>query len=437
MSKTLLLAIREYKATVRTKGFILGLVLAPVLMGGGLIAMSLFKDSVDVTDKRIAVVDWSGKVAAALETAAAERNEKATQDGTGKKIAPRYLLEIVEPDAQAPEEQRLELSNRVRNKGLDGFVIIGPGVLRPGANPETSRVAYYSRNPALDETRGWLSQPINDQLRRARLEEAGIDPEHIPHLFRWISVTPLELVERDEATGQVVEPRQANELQAVGPPVALLMFMFLMVMMGAMPLLQSVMEEKSQRVAEVMLGSVRPFEFMMGKILGGVAVSLTGGLVYVIGGAIVIRRMGLSGLFPYSVIPWFFAYMVMAIFMFGAINAALGSACNDSKDAQSLTLPAVLPIMIPSFLLMPMIQSPNSVFATVASLIPLFTPFLMTIRQSLPGGVPGWQPWAGLFGMIVFTLFCIWGAGRVFRVGILLQGKPPNLFEIARWALRG
>jgi len=199
----------------------------------------------------------------------------------------------------------------------------------------------------------------------------------------------------------------------------------------------SVMEEKNQRIAEVLIASVRPFEFMMGKVLGGLAVALTASSVYIIGGAATITRMGMAEYLPYHLLPWFFVYMLLAIIMFGSNFAAVGSACSDAKDAQTLTLPAMLPVMVPMFLLGPILKHPTGPFATVLSLLPPFTPTLMMMRQSSSMTIPAWQPWVGLAGIVVFTLLSVWAGGRIFRVAILTQGKPPRLTTLLKWAIRG
>jgi ABC-2 type transport system permease protein len=147
--------------------------------------------------------------------------------------------------------------------------------------------------------------------------------------------------------------------------------------------------------------------------------------------------MGALDLFPFRLLPWFLAYVMLAILMVGANSIALGAACNDAKDAQNLALPSLLPVMIPLFLLGPVLREPNSTFAVVASLLPPFTPLMMMLRQSLPGGVPLWQPWLGLLGVLLTTLVLVFAASRVFRVGLLMQGQPPRLTDIVRWALRG
>lgn len=437
MRKILRVARREYKATVRTKGFIVGLVLAPILMGGSAIAFALLKDRVDTTDKRVAVVDRSHLVAEALVQAAEERNQRVVHDEeTGKKLRPAYLLELVEPDAEGVEAQRLALSDRVRRGELHAFAEIGEGILHPGRSPQTARIAYHARNPALDEVREWIDNPINAELRRLRLAEAGVDASEIEDLFHWTFAEGLGLVSADPETGGVTSAERRGEAEAILVPLILPLLLFIMLLMGAVPLLGAVTEEKSQRIAEVMLGSIKPFEFMMGKLLGGVCVSLTAATVYVVLGVLLIRHMELGAFVPYHALPWFFAWVITAIFMYGAVFAALGSACNDASEVQAVTLPAMMPVIVPMFVQMPVVMHPESAFATSLSLFPLFTPMLMLIRQCTPGGVPLWQPSVGLLGVLVFTLLFVWAGSRVFRVGILMQGTPPRLGNILRWVMR-
>ncbi|MBE0536178.1 MAG: ABC transporter permease [Phycisphaerae bacterium] len=437
MPKVLQIAWREYKATVKTKGFIIGLLLAPVLMSGGFIAMIITEKKVDITDRRIAVIDHTSQIAPAVVEAAKARNENEIHDPrTGAKIKPAYLITVIEPAADA-RTQRLEMSNRIRAKQLDGFVEIGPSVVHPSENAEGAGVHYYCENVLFDEVRNWMGWPVNNQLRKLRLASAGIDEERVPDLFHWTGVQSMGLVTVNAQTGQISDAQRPNELQAVAGPVVMVMLMFMMIMMGAVPLLQSVMEEKNQRIAEVLIASVRPFEFMMGKVLGGLAVALTASSVYIIGGAATITRMGLAEYLPYDLLPWFFVYMLLAIIMFGSNFAAVGSACSDAKDAQTLTLPAMLPVMVPMFLLGPILKHPTGPFATVLSLLPPFTPTLMMMRQSSSMTIPAWQPWAGLAGIVVFTLLSVWAGGRIFRVAILTQGKPPRLTTLLRWAIRG
>lgn len=438
MNKAFKVAKREYLAQVKTKGFVIGLLIAPLFMGGSGIAFALLRNKVDTRDKKIAIVDYSGIVADAVVESARAYNEAVVYDDeTGKKMRPAYLIEVVEPGDRDLKQLQLELSDRVRADDLHAFVVVSEGVLHQWADGEPDSIAYYSERGALDETRNWIANPINNHLRRLRIIEAGIDESSFGDIFDWANPIPLGLVSADVETGEISGAQRTSEAEAILVPVAMMMMLFLMMMWGAMPQLQAVMEEKSQRIAEVIIGSVRPFDFMMGKLLGGISVSLTAAGFYVLVAVIGLPQIGLGEYIPYNLLPWFFLYIIIAIFMYGALLASLGSACNDLSEAQSLTFPAMIPMMIPMFIMMPVIQHPESGFATAVSLFPPFTPLLMMLRQSTAGGIPSWQPWAGLVGAVLFTAFLIWVGGRVFRVAILMQGTPPKFKNIMRWAIRG
>jgi ABC-2 type transport system permease protein len=438
MRKILRFVKREYLAAVKTKGFIIMLLLMPVLMGGSGIAMYLLRGQVDTSDKRMAIVDHSGIVTDLILKAAEERNAAAVLDKeTGKKIQPAYIFEVISPNDSDPQAQRLELSDRVRSGDLHAFLELEPDVLHPSGDQSRFRIKYHGKNAAVDNIRNWLNNTINPYLRKLRLSEAGVEESQADEIMTWIQVEPMGLVSMDEETGEIKEARKTGEAEAILVPAVLFFLMFMLVMMGAMPLLQSTMEEKTQRIAEVLLGSLQPHQFMAGKVLGGLLVSLTGASVYVIGGVFFMGKIGLTDFIPFHVIPWFFAFLILEIVMVGSILAALGSACNDPKDAQNLTFPAMFPVFFPMFIFMPVLQEPTSAFATWLSMFPLFTPMLMLIRKAAPVGIPAWQPWVGLIEVVLFTVFIVWVGGRVFRVGILMQGGPPKLSKILKWAFRG
>lgn len=438
MRRILTLIKREYLAAVKTKGFVIGLLLAPVIFGGSGIAMAIFGRHVDTTDKKVAIIDYSGAVVQALLDAAEERNaEQVTDPETGTKRSPAYLFTRVEPDVKQPELQMLELSDQVRDGTLHAILVIGPSVLHPSEDSAGAKVSYHSRNPAADELRRWVAGPLNEQLRWERLQEAGIEQTEVPDLFNWIGVEGLSLISRDETSGEVQEAERKDEIEAFIVPLIMAGFMILLTMMSAAPMLSAVMEEKVQRVAEVVLGLATPFEFMMGKVLGALAVSLTGGIFYLAAAVVMLSSLGSFGYFPSHVIPWFFVFLILGIIFFSAIYAALGAVCNDAKDAQQLTFPAMLPFLLPMFLLVPILRAPLAPLATVMSLIPPFTPLVMLLRMTSPEGIPAWQPWTGLVLLAVSSVVSVWLSGRVFRMGILSQGKLPKLRQLVRWALRG
>jgi ABC-2 type transport system permease protein len=116
---------------------------------------------------------------------------------------------------------------------------------------------------------------------------------------------------------------------------------------------------------------------------------------------------------------------------------ALGATCSSAQEAQQLAMPLLAPVLVPIFLFGPILQQPGGPMATAVSLFPLFTPIAMLLRQSLPGGVPAWQPWVGLAGILIVVPLLTWAAARIFRIAILFQGQRPNAAQLLRWAIRG
>ena len=438
MRRMLLIAKRDYLAAVRTKAFLAGLVIAPLLFGGGFVGLALLRVKPDIRDRRIAVVDRTAAVAAAVVQAAREKSEKELFDKTtGRQAAPRYLFETRTAGAGEIDAVRLELSDRVRRGELYAFLEIGPEALHPGANADAKRIAYYTNAGGIDQVRSWLAGPVNDGLRLARLTELGIDPQRLRDLNAYSSLERMSLVSRDEKTGQVGGARKKGELEGFFVPYALSLLLAMMVMVGASPMLAAVTHDKTQRVVEMLLGAATPLELMGGKVLAAMGVSLTSSIVYVVGGVLTLSGLGMMGLLSPGILVWFFVYLLADMAMLCALAAALGALCSTPQDAQNLAIVVIAPVILPLFVLVVVLSQPSSLLATLLSLFPPFTPILMLVRQAMPAGVPAWQPWVGLVGGLGFAVAIVWAAARIFRIGIMLQGKPPKGGEILRWAIRG
>jgi ABC-2 type transport system permease protein len=438
MDKVLIVALREYKEAVKTKSFILGLVLMPILMGGGMAAFMILRNKVDTDDLKIAVIDHSKLVKEVLQERAKYRNENEIFDQEkGEKIKPAYILEFIEPDTVDPFQQKLRLSDRVRSGELHAFVEIGSSILHPDTVPEHTLIRYYSEHAFMDDVRYWFSDPVNNYIRQLRLDEMNLSADEAKDLFYWINIEGMGLVAVDKKTGSMQDARKANELESFLVPYFMVLLMFMLVMMSAIPLLTAVMEEKMERIAEVLLASVTPFQFMMGKILGSISVSLTTATIYILGAVFTMNKIGMNEAIPYHVLPWFFIFLVLFVVMTGSVMAALGSACNDNKDSQNLQFPAILPVILPLFMMVPVMQNPTSSLSTWLSFFPPFTPTLMLVRLATPVTIPAWQPYTGLFLVVVFTLLSVWIGGRIFRTGILLQGQKPTLGNLIKYAVKG
>ena len=435
MNKIFTLFKREYRAAVRTKSFIISLVLVPIMMGGGFAAMIIMENKKESEDKNFVVVDHSGMMEESIRAALDYRNQNDLLDPeTGEQVNSAYRVEFVEPKEDVMAQQQ-ELSDRVKSTELHAFIEIGPDILHPVKDSD-SYLRYYSEHSFGDDMRYWFRNIINDKLRVLRVSELNLQPEQTADLFNWLEVEGMGLVTVDKKTGEQQKAEKTNELQSFLVPYVITILMFMLVMMSAVPLLTSVMEEKSEKIAEVLLGSVTPFQFMMGKVLGGIGVSLTTATIYITAGVITLKYMGHESLIPYEVLPWFFVYTFFFIVMVGSGMASLGATANDSKDAQSLTFPGIIPVILPLFIMVPVIQDPSGPLATTMSLIPPFTPTMMMIRLATPVTIPIWQPIVGLIGVILFTIFTVWIGARVFRTAILIQGQKPSIGNLIKYAFK-
>jgi ABC-2 type transport system permease protein len=445
--RILLIAKRDYLATIRTKAFIIGLVVAPILFGGGFLGVVLMQSKPDIKERSIAIVDATGIVAPAVIQAAQERNTKELFDKTThRQVQPRYVFEILPPAAN-PKLQRLELSDRVRHERLYAFVEIGPSVLDaapsalPAANEKDSPpgpVATYINRSGFDEAAGWLADSINQGIRRVRLARLGVDQSRLSGVLAAVKVDRFGLVSRDPKTGEIREASKKNEGAEFGIPFGIMLLLGMIVMVGASPMLSAVTEDKAQRLVEMLLGLATPFELMMGKVLGALGTSLTSSALYIIGGTLALEGMGLAGMVPFAVFPWFYVYLIADVIFLCSFAAALGAGCSSPQEAQQLAILLLAPVVIPYFLMTFIMQQPNGPISTALSLFPPFTPMLMLLRQAMPGGgVPAWQPWVSLAGVLAFTLLMVVAAARIFRVAILMQGKTPKMTDMVRWAVRG
>lgn len=439
MRKTIVVAVREYQAAVRTKAFIISLLAMPIIMGGSILAQVMLRDTVDTRDRKFAVVDFSGQLYSGIETAASKRNEEGIFRGEGeerKKVQPRFLPTEIEPTSEDLDQLKFDLSQRVRSKEYFAFVIIQGDPTEVVAEEGGLELTYYSNTPTYSDLRRWLKLVCNNEVKHIRFARVGIDRALVESAMKPVRVQDLLLVTRDE-TGKITRAQQTNRGVNIGVPIGMMMLMFMVVMVGASPLVQSVLEEKMQRIAEVLLGSVPPFQLMMGKLLGTVGVSLTISMFYLAGTYAALSYAGHADAFPVDLLCWFVLYQALAVLMYGSMFIAVGAAVSDMKESQSLMMPVMILVMAPMFLWGNVLKAPTATFAVAVSLFPPATPMLMLLRQAIPPGVPAWQPGLGIVGVIITTAIFVFVAGRIFRVGILMQGKGAKLGEMLRWAIRG
>jgi ABC-type Na+ efflux pump permease subunit len=217
-------------------------------------------------------------------------------------------------------------------------------------------------------------------------------------------------------------------------PLGFMLLLWVAIFTSANYLLTTTIEEKSSRVMEVLLSAVSPIELLMGKLLGQAGVSLVMLVMYGVAGLGGLSALAMGDLVPLSQVAWFLAWFPIAYFMVAAIMAGIGSAVSDLREAQSLVGPAMLALMVPLVLWMPIVEYPNGALAVAFSFIPPASPFVMVLRLTAANEpVPAWQSVLALVVAVASVVALVWAGARVFRVGVLMQGKTPTPRELLRW----
>ena len=202
-------------------------------------------------------------------------------------------------------------------------------------------------------------------------------------------------------------------------------------------MLTNTIEEKSTRVVEVLLSAVSPMELMTGKILGQMCVGFIVLAIYAAMGAGAMISFAAIGLLDVRLLFFLVLFYFLAYPCIAALMGAIGAAVNDIREAQSLMTPVMLVIMVPWLLWLPITRDPNSTLATVMSFIPPLNSFVMLLRMTSTEPPPGWQVWASVVVGAAAVYGALWLAAKVFRIGLLMHGKPPNFATLVRWVRMG
>jgi ABC-2 type transport system permease protein len=489
MRKTIVIALRDYLAAVKTKSFLISLALVPVLMGVGFLVGQLSREVVDTSTKNVAIIDLSAvrsveegnrlgeqMLYQLVIEQAQKRNEEI--DAENQKRA-KYEIEYVAPPDRSPEALaalRLELSERVRKGELFGFAEIGSSVIdKPPADmqglflraaaataedeeadgdppsvaasllaeptPEQAAIVdaygirFSSKNPANQEVQQWLGGILTPIVYQRRLAANDL-PLDTLQLIVPPSVQQRPLAIRGD-DGEVVYESSANPVVSTLIPFFSVFLLFSLIATAAFPLTTNIIEEKQLRIAEVLLGSVRPFELMLGKLVGGVAISLTLAAIYGAGLIYVAAQFDIMDLIGPQTLIWFVIFAALATLMVGAMSVAAGAAVTNLKEAQNIQTPIVLLPMAPAIVAINVAQNPQGPLAQIMTWFPLTTPITSVMRITVRDGMPMWERFAAMGLTVVTTLVLVWIAGRIFRHGMLKSEKAAAFGDVVRWITRG
>lgn len=429
MRKVLTIATSEFLTAVRAKGFLIGIVFMPVLFGGALGLQKMVDRQVDAKARTIAVIDDTGELLPPLMESVAAWNRGERDLGPAQKHGPKFLMERVTPGTGDRQTLRLELSDRVRRSDLFAFAELPQGLLAPDT---ADKIRYYSSAPAYGDLPNWLHRSVMKEVVKRRFADADVNPIVVASLIRPLAIQELGLLDRS-GDGSVRAAKTVDKVRTLGVPLAFMFVLFIIVMTTTPQLLNSVLEEKMGRISEVLLGSVTPFQLMLGKLLASTAVSAVLTLVYLTGAAYAAHHWGYLDVIDPRMLAWFVVFLLLAVAIYGSLFIAIGSACSDLKDAQSLMTPAMMLIIIPAVMWPAVTRAPQSALSVGASLFPPATPFLMLLRLALEERPPAWQVALSVGLTVLTTILIVWAAGKIVRTGLLMQGKGITFSELFRW----
>lgn len=432
MSKIGIVIEREYMERVKKKSFIITTILMPILMLVLMALPALIMGFVDSSETTVVVVDNSGKIASSLK----DTDEvKFTSDLTAT------------------------VDSALNRDGVGAVLVIPSNIM----DSKRASIKLYTNGPSSITTESTITGQINNIIENERLLTYNIDnlPEILDEVKSNVNLNTVRYDKEEE------ESVSSTFSYAIGVGMSFILYMFLLIY-GQM-VMTSIIEEKGNRVLEVVVSSVKPAQLMMGKIIGVALVAVTqmvlwGVLLAVMSAYLfpalmpadamaditavqsgnldavsdpsalpVIEAVAMLGEVGHiiSLVAMMTIFLIGGFLLYSSIFAAIGSAVDNIQDASQLTSVAVFPIIFGLIFAMVAATDPTGPIAFWASLFPLTSPMVMVAR--IPFGIPAWEIILSLVLLVAGFVFMVWLAGKIYRVGIFMYGKKPTVKEIIRW----
>lgn len=420
IDKALVVARREYGTRIRSKGFWLSTITLPLLLAAMGIVPTLLVSRAG-SSMRIVVVDETGRLADAISSALSAADDSVSQIAKFE-VAP-------EAPAADIDGQRLELDRRILDQEIDTWLWISSSGLEAG------EVEYHAESVSSFLSQTILERRLTRVIRRDRLTQVGVAAELVDDLVASVDLRTVKVTKE----GSKEQGEDAGFFLAY----ALFFLLFMVLMIYGQQVMNSVLEEKTSRIVEVVVSTTRPFELMMGKLLGVCGIALTQLSIW-LGSLGVMTLPGVVAAMAWlpdgaeipqlraGLIVHFLFFFLIGFFVYSTFYAAIGAAFNSIQEAQQFASYAVIFLVAPMLFFFLVINDPDSTLSVVTSLIPPFTPLIMLLRLAVKAP-PLWQVALGYALAIGFAVFMVWLAGRIYRVGILMYGKKPTVQELWRW----
>jgi ABC-2 type transport system permease protein len=422
---------REYLQAVRRKSFVIMTVVAPFLMLAMMLVPAVLMTR-GVGDKRVLLIDGTGRVARAFEAelplVPADGSDERTDDAPAS-LSTSMRVEAIttaDPDlALAASLARMAPEHDADDR-LDGVLVLP----RDLVESPRARAAYYARASTDFQVQRRLERAVNRAVVRERWRARGMGDADLDLLGQRVTVETVRVSKDGHRHG-------GGELDYV-IGFAFVALLFVPILLYGQTIMLGIVQEKNDRVVEVLLSSLSAMELLSGKVLGLAAVGLTQVTVWMTMAtslasmAPATQTMDVSRFFRAGVFAYFVVFFLLGYLIQVCVYAMGGAIANSEREARQIIMPAAMAMMIPWFLVMPVLTNPDSPLSTVLSLIPIFTPITMFMRV-LVSDPPLWQ----VAGSIAMTTATVWAlfrlAAKVFRIGILSYGRRPTLAELWAW----
>jgi len=403
-----LIAKREYLERVRTKAFVVMTVLIPLLMAGGVLGTAMVGRTAR-SESHITIVSKDLDLATDLQ--------HELQNGKNS----RMVVDVVSPPIA---ETRATLDGELANKQLDGYLWVTPAETA-GERPH---FVWTPRSHADINTQGVLREALGTVLTREGLAHRGMGTADVNALMAPVALDSSQAGKNDNSEG------------AFYSAYILFFLMYFVIMLYGMNVARSIIEEKTSRVFEVLLATIRPEEMMAGKVIGVGSVGLTQVGIWLVAAILLTATPLVTHLTGVHVavtltatqVIFFVVYFLLGYLLYSSIAAALGAMTNSEQELQQLNMFLVMPLALCMFGLGFVVTNPDGIVPRVMSLIPFFAPLMMYMRIAIK--MPAAWEIAFSIGITALTICAIlWVASRIYRVGILMYGKKPNVAEVMRW----
>jgi len=418
MRKVGLIVKREYLTRVKSKGFIIGTIIVPVLGVAFCLLIIFLVNHKPTQSTRIVIVDNSGTLAQSVKSRLDAKLDNGQPEFT-------VVETIVRP--AAPDTVQQNLRAQINAEKLDAYLWIPQDL--------SQSFELHMQNPGNFSPNGPLSRAVTQAVISERLSERGVHLDDSKEMLRGADLKLLKVSETGEAE---------EKGQSIGIAIALVVLLYTALLTYGIITMRSVLEEKTTRTMEVLISVVRPWELLCGKILGVAAVAFTQFGIWMISIALLFSYNALAAMsmgrgspmagvhVPISLVLYATVYFLGGYFLYSSMFAAIGAATSNEQDAQQLQWLAMAPLVFCMVIYGVILNDPSSTISVVLSEIPFFAPVLMVLRISLRTP-PGWQISLSLILLFFATVGTMYASAKIYRVGILMYGKRPSLVEMLRW----